>query len=128
MKRPMVLPNRNDKRQDAAENQREPEVVRRLRKIGRLGPGHAWQAIEELDDGKAEADQRNRGPQHRHQRAFDAQPRAQPAEMRICRSSDFEPIRNWTGLWNCHDCHFLATDSLAVSLSSFRFAIAVPWR
>ncbi len=33
--RPVVLPNRDDKRQDAAENQRQPQVVRRLRNTGR---------------------------------------------------------------------------------------------
>ena len=39
--RPMILPNRYDERQDSAGNQRQPQVVRRLRKIGRLAPGRS---------------------------------------------------------------------------------------
>src|SRR5262249_16420188 len=38
-KRPPVLPNRNEERQDAARDQREPQVPRRLWKIGGAGPG-----------------------------------------------------------------------------------------
>ena len=95
------MPNRYDERQDAAENQPKSQVVRRLRKIGRLDPGILGRRLKNYDR-EAEADQRHRGAQHRHQRAFDAQPRAQPAEMRVCCWPDFKPLRDGSGMGICH--------------------------
>src|SRR5260370_14873478 len=65
-KPPLVFPNRNDKSHDAAEDQRKPEVARRLGKIGGSDPGHLLQAIEELGDGEAESDQRDCSAYPRH--------------------------------------------------------------
>ena len=44
--RPKVLPKRNDERQDAARNQREPQIFGRGRKIGGAGAGELLQVVK----------------------------------------------------------------------------------
>ena len=109
--RPPVLPKRNDERQDAARNQREPQIFRRGWKIGGAGAGDLLQVVEVLDDREAEADQRHGGALPRHHRAFDAEAGADPAEMTVCRCPYFEPARAWGGAWICHARCPFADDS-----------------
>jgi hypothetical protein len=59
-------------------------------------------AIEKLDDREAEADQRDRRSDPRHQRTFYTQPRSQPAEMRVCCYPYFEPVRDRIDARLCH--------------------------
>src|ERR1700751_2151294 len=63
----------NDKCEDAAGNQRKPQVLWHVWMIGGADPRHLLQAFEELDDREPEADQRDCGPDPRQHRAFEAQ-------------------------------------------------------
>src|SRR5215813_11022689 len=113
-KRPPVLPNRNEKRQDAARNQREPEVPRRLWKIGGAGPGKLLQMFEVLDNREAEADQCHGCSLPRHHCALKAQASADPAEMTVRRHPHFEPARSWSHVYirhgQCPFCRFRLRD------------------
>ena len=57
-----------------------PDTAARVQH-GQGGRGICCRSFEELDDGEAEADQRDRGAHPRHHRAFDAEAGAEPAEM-----------------------------------------------
>src|SRR5271170_4675652 len=65
-KPPVIFPNRNQQSHDAAKDQRKAEVPRGVGKARRSYPGHLLHAIEELDDGETEPDQRYRRSNPRH--------------------------------------------------------------
>ena len=51
-----------------------------------------------LDDGEAESDQRDRGAQPRHYRAFEGQAGADPGKMIRHGCPDFESACSWGGV------------------------------
>src|ERR1700730_1330522 len=95
--RPPVLPNRNHERHDAAQNKRETQIFRRGRKIGGVGSADLLQVVDVLHDREPEADQRHRGAQPRHYRAFEGEAGADPGKMAVCRYPYFEPACAWGG-------------------------------
>jgi hypothetical protein len=80
-----ILTKRNDESQDAARDQREPQILRCGWKIGAAGTGDLLQVVEVLDDRETEGDQRHGCALPRHHRAFDTQAGSDPAEMTVCR-------------------------------------------
>jgi hypothetical protein len=83
MQPPPIFPNRDDKREHSAGDERKTQKDRRVRQIGGVRFRRLLQALEELDDGEAEADQGGRGAQPRHHGAFEAETGADPAEMAV---------------------------------------------
>src|SRR5215467_14789383 len=92
MNRPPVLPNRNDESQNSTGDKRHAQINRRVRQIGGVGLRRLLQALEELDDGEAEADQSRCRAQPRHHRPFKAASGADPAEVAVRCGPDSEPI------------------------------------
>ena len=74
--------------------------------VRRANPGHLLHALEELDDRKAETDQRDGSPHPRHHRAFECVSRARrvrsQAKWRSPRDPYFKPARAWGGTCICH--------------------------
>src|SRR6516165_7738790 len=99
---PPVLPNRNHQRQDAARDQREPQIFRRGWKIAGAGSWRLLQMVEVLDDCETKADQCDCGSEPRHYRAFECQAGADPGNMISRGCPDFEPARCWGGVWIRH--------------------------
>src|SRR6267142_6972383 len=56
--RPPILPNRYDKRQNTAGDQRQPQILRSVRDTSGRDAGYLLQVLKKLDDRKAETDQR----------------------------------------------------------------------
>ena len=63
--RPSILPDRDDKCQNAAADKGEPQISRGVWSMGGADPGDLLQVFEELDDREAEADRRDRRCQKR---------------------------------------------------------------
>src|SRR5262247_3962584 len=56
--RPNVLPKRDQQCHDTASNQRQAQILRRMRKIGFAGAGRLFQVIKVLDDREPKTNQR----------------------------------------------------------------------
>src|SRR5262245_19435642 len=98
---PRVLPKRNRERHDAACDQCEPQISRRVWKIGGVGCGSLVQVFEVLDDREAKADQCHGCALPRHHRALDAEAGPDPGKVAVRRHPYFEPawvLGNTTGL------------------------------
>src|SRR5262249_51969591 len=92
---PPVVPDRDQKRDNASPDERKPDILRRVWQIDRVGPGRMLLVIEILVDGEAEPDQRDRRAQPRHHRAFETEPGAYPAKMAVRGHPDLDPVRAW---------------------------------
>src|SRR5579862_6595406 len=86
-----VLPDRDEQRDDAGADQHETEVTRRVRTCRLRDPFHLREALEELHDREAEADERHRGAQPGEQCAFGRKPGADPGEMAVGGGTHLEP-------------------------------------
>jgi len=115
---PLVFPYGNHACCDTAENQGKAEISRCFGKASRTGRRHLLHAVEELNDGETEADERCGGANPRHHRAFDGEPGAQPGKMTLGRDANRETAGFPAALFVTHRLfHWLSGE-----LSCIRYA------
>src|SRR5579871_1916699 len=87
----MILPRRDDKRRDAAPNQRQAENLGGVRLDG-CDARRAVEVLKKLEDRKAKPDQCGTRSHPRHQRALKTHARTHPRKVGFDFGLDFKPL------------------------------------